>query len=249
MKRTRLIPFFMHPSAWGTAGKAREIAEAHYRLSGEELDRRLLEIDSQGILTPEERTQLKSRKIQLDLQYGKISDIEAQRQHAALDFPKKNSVEYKQAMLDIDFHFEEIDEFEYDKATVELNHKNKDSAEYKIALTNVLKKHEQISEREYEKEIATIRGEPYVQLIEARIKYDPENGNGFEFELDWNQAFVEDLVNAGWFGATQSEIVDQWFTQTCQDVFMSDPDFFGEEPQQPSTTTRRKSEGDKTEFS
>ena len=250
MKKARLIPFSMSPTSWGLRGTQRDFAEAHYYLVGEELERRLLEIEFSGVLTPHDETQFKSKKIQMDLKWGKITEMDAQLAHAALDYPNKRSTEYRQALLDIKHHFGELEEIEYDKAVVELNHKNKDSSDYKIAIANVLKKHDELSEREYSKEIATIKGEPWVELIEAKLKYDPEVGNGFEFELDWNQAFVEDLVNNGWHGASQAEIVDQWFTQTCQDVFNSDPDFMmPEETVAPAATTRRKSDGGKTEFS
>ena len=34
--------------------------------------------------------------------------------------------------------------------------------------------------------------------------------NGF-FELDWNNEFIEQLLDAGYKGESQEEIVDKWF--------------------------------------
>ena len=56
-----------------------------------------------------------------------------------------------------------------------------------------------------EKEKATARGEPFVKVVEVNI--DPENpGQGY-FELDWNQLFVAQLLEAGYSGKDEEEII------------------------------------------
>ena len=60
-----------------------------------------------------------------------------------------------------------------------------------------------------EKELATKNKEPWVAVLDTQV--NPENiRNGF-FELDWNNEFVEQLLDAGYKGETPEEIVDQWF--------------------------------------
>lgn len=60
-----------------------------------------------------------------------------------------------------------------------------------------------------EKEIATKKGEPWVAVLDTQI--NPDNiRNGF-FELDWNNEFIEQLLDAGYKGETNEEIVDSWF--------------------------------------
>tara|TARA_B100002019_G_scaffold125242_1_gene107951 strand:+ start:1760 stop:2089 length:330 start_codon:yes stop_codon:yes gene_type:complete len=60
-----------------------------------------------------------------------------------------------------------------------------------------------------EKEIATKKGEPWVAVLDTQV--NPNNiRNGF-FELDWNNEFIEQLLDAGYSGETNEEIVDQWF--------------------------------------
>ncbi len=60
-----------------------------------------------------------------------------------------------------------------------------------------------------EKELATEAGEPWVAVLDTQV--NPENiRNGF-FELDWNNEFIEQLLDAGYKGETNEEIVDQWF--------------------------------------
>ena len=62
---------------------------------------------------------------------------------------------------------------------------------------------------EAEKQAATEAGEPWVAVLDTQI--NPDNiRNGF-FELDWNNEFIEQLLDAGYKGETQEEIVDKWF--------------------------------------
>jgi hypothetical protein len=62
---------------------------------------------------------------------------------------------------------------------------------------------------EAEKEAATKAGEPWVAVLDTQV--NPENiRNGF-FELDWNNEFIEQLLDVGYKGETQEEIVDAWF--------------------------------------
>jgi len=61
------------------------------------------------------------------------------------------------------------------------------------------------------KEYATRRKEPWVNVID--VKVNEENvRNGF-FELDWNEYFIAQLIQAG-YGVDndpEEEIVDRWF--------------------------------------
>jgi len=62
---------------------------------------------------------------------------------------------------------------------------------------------------ESEKEAATKAGEAWVAVLDTQV--NPENiRNGF-FEIDWNNQFIEELLDAGYSGETNEEIVDQWF--------------------------------------
>jgi hypothetical protein len=61
------------------------------------------------------------------------------------------------------------------------------------------------------KERATIRGEPWVSVLDTHV--NKENiRNGF-FELDWNPEFIVQLKQAGYGfeGDPEEEIVDRWF--------------------------------------
>jgi hypothetical protein len=69
-----------------------------------------------------------------------------------------------------------------------------------------------------EKEVATEKGEPYINIVSVEL--DPNNiGNG-AFELDWNEFFVAKLIRAGYKGNDDSQIVDQWFQSVCRNVVL-----------------------------
>lgn len=62
---------------------------------------------------------------------------------------------------------------------------------------------------EAEKAAATEAGEAWVAVLDTQV--NPDNiRNGF-FELDWNNEFIEQLLDAGYKGETNEQIVDQWF--------------------------------------
>lgn len=72
-----------------------------------------------------------------------------------------------------------------------------------------------------EKELATERGEPWVNVIGMEL--DPNNMTQGAFELDWNEIFVARLVKAGYMmkpDDTDAEIVDRWFQNVCRNVVM-----------------------------
>ena len=72
-----------------------------------------------------------------------------------------------------------------------------------------------------EKELATGRGEPWVQVLSMDI--DPNNLHQGAFELDWNELFVARLVKAGYMmkpDDSDAEIVDRWFQNVCRHVVM-----------------------------
>ena len=72
-----------------------------------------------------------------------------------------------------------------------------------------------------EKELATEKGEPYVNILSMEV--DPENMQNGAFELDWNDKFVANLVRAGYQmdpKDTDSDIVDRWFTAVCRNVVL-----------------------------
>lgn len=68
------------------------------------------------------------------------------------------------------------------------------------------------------KEIATENREPYVSVVQVDI--DPNKPGQGAFELDWNEFFVAQLMQAGYEGKNDEQIVDQWFQDVCRNIVL-----------------------------
>ena len=76
-----------------------------------------------------------------------------------------------------------------------------------------------------EKEEATSKGEPWVAVLDTQL--NPDNiKNGF-FELDWNNEFIEQLLDAGYKGESNEAIVDGWFKDVARTILQEQ----GHDPQ------------------
>jgi len=69
----------------------------------------------------------------------------------------------------------------------------------------------QVLEKTDPKEVATRRKQPWVNVLDMQVNKDNIQ-NGF-FELDWNDYFIEELIENGYGTEAdkQEEIVDRWF--------------------------------------
>ena len=96
------------------------------------------------------------------------------------------------------------------------------------------------------KELATERGEPWVEVLGMDI--DPNNPGDGAFELDWNDKFVANLVRAGYQGKTDQDIVDNWFKAVCRNVIQEN---FEQEQADPTNrpSNRRDLGNGRTEIS
>jgi len=81
-----------------------------------------------------------------------------------------------------------------------------------------LKKLKHKKELKTAKELASERGEPWVEVISMDV--DPTDLNNGAFELDWNEIFVARLIKAGYQGKDDSTLVDQWFQNICRNIVM-----------------------------
>jgi len=71
-----------------------------------------------------------------------------------------------------------------------------------------------------EKEEATAKGEPWVAVLDTKINEDNIR-NGF-FELDWNNEFIEKLLDAGYKGESNEQIVDAWFRTIARNILQEE---------------------------
>lgn len=177
------LKFGLLPGHWGLKGKTRDIARAEYELSGYDLKKRILEINSDLI----------------------------------------SEEEFRRKLLDLDLEFKKISTDEYNRKLIEFI---KDEKQAALALLELEYKNRAITETEYLKRSATIRGEPWVTVI--NMDFGGKTSLEGSFELDWNEFFVEKLKNEGYSGPTPDGIVNQWFMEVCRNVAMEEFDGTGD---------------------
>ena len=69
---------------------------------------------------------------------------------------------------------------------------------------------------EKEKAQATKDKKPWVAVLDTQV--NPKDiKNGF-FELDWNNEFIEQLLDVGYKGETNEEIIDGWFKDVARTI-------------------------------
>ena len=93
------------------------------------------------------------------------------------------------------------------------------------------------------KELATEKGEPWVDVLSMDV--DPENLHQGAFELDWNDKFVANLIRAGYQmkqDDKDSDIVDRWFQAVCRNVVLET--WEQEQAMNPNRIIRSKDIGD-----
>jgi len=91
----------------------------------------------------------------------------------------------------------------------------------KVKITETPKPKEEKAPVKTAKEIATEKGEAYVNIVNMDV--DPANISAGAFELDWNEKFIADLVRHGYMmdkNDTDADIVDRWFTAVCRNVVL-----------------------------
>ena len=67
-----------------------------------------------------------------------------------------------------------------------------------------------------EKKKATKNKKPWVAVLETHVN-EHDIKNGF-FELDWNNEFIEQLLDAGYKGESNEQIVDGWFKDVARNI-------------------------------
>lgn len=122
------------------------------------------------------------------------------------------------AFLKLDRKYKKITKKDYDYKYAEL--KFTEGHQGILAKLELDKKYGELSEVEYEKAKFSLDGKPWVGVVGS--EFNPEAGtSGFSFELDWNDAFVQMCRKGGYGfdGATDEQIVEQWFEDVATEEY------------------------------
>jgi hypothetical protein len=129
---------------------------------------------------------------------------------------------------------------ELEETLAEINAETPEDKE--ISVLTVKLKHEEISQDAYDKAVATIRKQPWVNVVKMGV--DPSNVAAGYFELDWNEEFIEMLHENGYVGQSDEEVVNRWFNDVCRTVLIqekADLDYGLEQTEQGDVQFRRGS--------
>jgi hypothetical protein len=133
------------------------------------------------------------------------------------------------AQLEVMLKWNKITQDEYRIKSIELLYTDPEERQRELDLYELDKKIDvlegkfrmgELQKHELEKEIANLRGEPFVTVVDLGL-VEENLEQGF-FELDWNDKFVAMLHSNGFSGHSDEDVVNKWFNQICRTIIMQE---------------------------
>lgn len=131
--------------------------------------------------------------------------------------------EYNKKLWDLEIKYGIITQDQYNRLLITQVKDEKQKALIELELDL---KDSKIGDLEYGKKLATIKNEPWVNVVS--MDFGGKTALEGSFELDWNEAFVNKLKEAGYVGPTPDAIVNQWFMEVCRNVALEEFDGTGD---------------------
>lgn len=129
-----------------------------------------------------------------------------------IEIKVEDPIEQKKAILDAKRRHHMISDKEHTLAKAELV---EDETEREISVLQAQAEVGEIDSFQAEKEIATLRGEPWVRIVNDGV--DLAAGiDGYFFEFDWNEIWINVLKENGYVGRTEESIIQAWFQDVCR---------------------------------
>lgn len=207
----KLLPFGWTLSGLTLKGKHRDIAQAYYELEGEALERKILKIEISN------KDEYELAELKLDRKYDNLTDEQYDIKKAKLTL-ENNELDIK--LLEIERKYKHITKEEYDYKLIDLKYKESvHTTDLPFARYSLDKKYGKLTEKEFDKAVYSLGNRPWIDIIHSEYN-DGEKSDGFVFEFDWNDAFIKMLREEGYHGATEEEVVEQWFEDKALDTYM-----------------------------
>lgn len=131
--------------------------------------------------------------------------------------------EFSRRCWDLDVKYGKMDTAKYHRLLLTLI---EDDRQRELAALELDQREGKIGSLEYSKKHATLKNEPWVNVVS--MDFGGKTALEGSFELDWNDAFVAKLKEAGYIGATPDAIVNQWFMEVCRNVALEEFDGTGD---------------------
>lgn len=151
-----------------------------------------------------------------------LSGYELEKKLIQIRSDEYSTKELQTKLLDLEFKYGKIDKFTHLRSLASLIEDPKQQA---LAMLELDYKEGKLSDAQYQKQTATLNHEPWVTVLS--MDFGGKQSLEGSFELDWNEAFVENLQTEGYIGASPDAIVNQWFMEVCRNVAMEEFDGTG----------------------
>lgn len=152
-----------------------------------------------------------------------LTGYELEKKLLSLKEADLNPNEYNKRMIDLEFKHGRITKQEQLRYLCNLI---EDEKQRTLALLELDYKEGKLTDNEYQKQSATLKGEPWVTVL--NLGFSGKSALEGSFELDWNDFFIEDLKTKGYSGPTPDAIVNQWFMEVCRNVALEEFDGQGD---------------------
>lgn len=224
----RLIPFGCWPANWGMTGKRKELAKAEYYWSGEDLERKLLDINYEP-----DSSEYKFELAKIDKKYnqigeedfaramiefdpkiddttrarelckhkhrfGKITAEELEYELLDVAYPNHTAEEYLRAKLRLDLRFRTIDEEQYDREILLITYPDTESEDAVKALARHDLKHGKITQEEYDHRLLDLEFTDHESIDYKLRQLDLEKKHGNLSQNEWEKQSAT-LIGEPWF--------------------------------------------------
>ena len=152
-----------------------------------------------------------------------LSGLELKKELLRIDEDMYTAKQFQTKAVDLLLEFGKISKPEHLRMLAGLI---EDEGQKALAMLELDYKENKLSQNEYEKASASLRGEPWVNVL--NLGFGGKQSLEGSFELDWNEAFVESLQASGYVGPTPDAIVNQWFMEVCRNIAMEEFDGTGD---------------------
>lgn len=146
-----------------------------------------------------------------------LSGYDLKKKLLEIEYEGKDREELSRKLLDLEFEHQLMSKKEYNRKLLQFI---KDEKQAKLSELSLDLDEGKINQQQYDKQVATIKGEPWVTVV--NMDFGGKNSLEGSFELDWNEHFVNKLKSEGYTGPTPDNVVNQWFMEVCRNVAMEE---------------------------